>query len=237
MRADSTPSTAPFRLLLASPRWAAHTFFASLRRRGLAGLVVEPFPLDPTTVDARREELDRATALAVDIAVDPQAAIDLVRAVRTGVPSVPVLGLICCPQSLNPWHLQTVVAIGASLLDLQATPEEAVRALDSVARGSAVLQLHLRRGHRDLLRDVLTGRDDARASKVRMLELIACGLSDREIGARLHLSPHTVKHHIESLRDEVGARNRTELAAWAGRHGFYAPEADAVPFQTVRSGR
>jgi len=31
-----------------------------------------------------------------------------------------------------------------------------------------------------------------------------------------------VKHRIEQLRNELGVRNRTELAAWAGRNGFYA---------------
>jgi DNA-binding NarL/FixJ family response regulator len=56
---------------------------------------------------------------------------------------------------------------------------------------------------------------------LQLLELVAYGRSDREIGALLHLSPHTVKHRIERLRDALGARNRIELAAWAGRHGFY----------------
>jgi hypothetical protein len=38
---------------------------------------------------------------------------------------------------------------------------------------------------------------------------------------QLHLSPHTVKHHIDQVRRELRVRNRTELAAWAGRNGFY----------------
>ena len=57
-------------------------------------------------------------------------------------------------------------------------------------------------------------------------------LSDHEIGASLHLSPHTVKHHVDTLRAEVGARNRIELAAWAGKNGFYElpePAKHTVP--------
>jgi DNA-binding NarL/FixJ family response regulator len=57
-------------------------------------------------------------------------------------------------------------------------------------------------------------------TSAEILELLVQGLSDQEIGAQLHLSPHTVKHHIDRLRDEVGARNRIQLAAWAGRQGF-----------------
>jgi DNA-binding NarL/FixJ family response regulator len=64
------------------------------------------------------------------------------------------------------------------------------------------------------------GRVPTRTS-AQILELLVHGLSDQEIGHQLHLSPHTVKHHIDRLRGELGARNRIELAAWAGRQGFY----------------
>ena len=59
--------------------------------------------------------------------------------------------------------------------------------------------------------------------------LVAQGLSDREIGARLHLSRHTVHHKIERLRGDLGLRNRTELAAWAGRQGLYPPSGGHDP--------
>ncbi|MBI2938956.1 MAG: helix-turn-helix transcriptional regulator, partial [Chloroflexi bacterium] len=62
---------------------------------------------------------------------------------------------------------------------------------------------------------------------VRLLELVARGLSDEEIGPKLGLSPHTVKRHLEGLRQAVNARNRTELAAWAGQYGCYQPPAGA----------
>jgi DNA-binding CsgD family transcriptional regulator len=47
------------------------------------------------------------------------------------------------------------------------------------------------------------------------------GLSNREIAARLVLSPHTVAHHLANARTKLGAANRTEAAtklqALAGR--------------------
>jgi DNA-binding NarL/FixJ family response regulator len=85
-------------------------------------------------------------------------------------------------------------------------------------------------GHSAVLEDITgrqessgemdSGRSPTRTS-ARILDLLVHGLSDQEIGKQLHLSPHTVKHHIDRLRGEVGARNRIELAAWAGRQGFY----------------
>jgi hypothetical protein len=47
-----------------------------------------------------------------------------------------------------------------------------------------------------------------------------------------------VKHHLDRLRSLHGLRNRIELAAWAGRHGFYSPEGrgvESVPVQVLRS--
>jgi DNA-binding CsgD family transcriptional regulator len=54
----------------------------------------------------------------------------------------------------------------------------------------------------------------ARESDVLML--VAEGLANKEIAARLHVSPRTVEKHIESLLRKAGARSRTQLVAIAG---------------------
>jgi DNA-binding NarL/FixJ family response regulator len=202
-----------FTLQLASSRWAVHAFFASLRARGLPALVVEPFD---------EEQLGHATVVAVDLAPNAAGSLVLCRKVRARWPALPVIVLLCCPEAVDPWQLRELLREGASVLDLEATAEEAVRALESVARGSSVIHLRLRTGQRALLRDILSGRETTSATKVHVLRLLTLGLPDHEIGTRLHLSPHTVKHHVDALRLEVGARNRIELAAWAGQNGFYA---------------
>jgi DNA-binding CsgD family transcriptional regulator len=38
-------------------------------------------------------------------------------------------------------------------------------------------------------------------------------------GGQLYISLSTVTTHLASLQDELGARNRVELAAWAWRSG------------------
>lgn len=40
---------------------------------------------------------------------------------------------------------------------------------------------------------------------------MALGLSNREIGKRLFISPKTVKNHITSIYAKTGARNRVQL--------------------------
>jgi len=52
-----------------------------------------------------------------------------------------------------------------------------------------------------------------------VLQLLSQGLANKEIGARLHLSPRTVEKHVESLLRKTGSRSRTQLATYAARRG------------------
>ncbi|MGK5112911.1 response regulator transcription factor, partial [Geodermatophilus sp. CPCC 205506] len=45
--------------------------------------------------------------------------------------------------------------------------------------------------------------------------LVAQGLTDREIAARLVISPRTAESHVEQILARLGFRSRAEIAAWA----------------------
>jgi DNA-binding CsgD family transcriptional regulator len=51
--------------------------------------------------------------------------------------------------------------------------------------------------------------------QVEVLELLAEGLSNREIASRLHLSTRTVDHHVSALLQKLGAGSRARAAALA----------------------
>src|SRR5208337_2431480 len=55
------------------------------------------------------------------------------------------------------------------------------------------------------------------AREADVLRLVAGGLANKQIAARLHLSPRTVEKHVESLLRKTGARSRTGLVAAASR--------------------
>jgi two-component system nitrate/nitrite response regulator NarL len=58
------------------------------------------------------------------------------------------------------------------------------------------------------------------ARELQMLELIAEGLSNADIAARLFVSPETVKAHLRNLFGKLGVSDRTAAAALALRRGL-----------------
>jgi pimeloyl-ACP methyl ester carboxylesterase/DNA-binding CsgD family transcriptional regulator len=60
----------------------------------------------------------------------------------------------------------------------------------------------------------LSGRE------IDVLRLVAQGLSDQEIAARLTLSAHTVHRHVANIRTKLGMASRTAAAAHAVRAGL-----------------
>lgn len=70
-------------------------------------------------------------------------------------------------------------------------------------------------------RDAFTGNPQALASlgisgrELEVLQLLAAGHANKEIAARLHLSPHTVKTHVARLLEKLGAKRRTDAIARA----------------------
>jgi DNA-binding CsgD family transcriptional regulator len=55
------------------------------------------------------------------------------------------------------------------------------------------------------------------ARELEVLTLLADGLSNREIGERLYLSPRTVERHIANLTVKTGVERRAQLVAFAAK--------------------
>ena len=56
-----------------------------------------------------------------------------------------------------------------------------------------------------------------------MLALLAAGLRNQEIAARLIVSPRTVDHHVSAILRKLNADNRGEAIAVAVRLGLVSP--------------
>ena len=59
----------------------------------------------------------------------------------------------------------------------------------------------------------------------QVLELVAGGATNREIGEQLHMAEKTASVHVSRILAKLDVRSRTEAAAVAHRHGMAAPAA------------
>jgi DNA-binding CsgD family transcriptional regulator len=64
------------------------------------------------------------------------------------------------------------------------------------------------------------GPDGLTDRELEVLRLLAGGLSNQAIGARLHISGNTAANHVRSILMKTGAANRTQAAMYAAQRGI-----------------
>jgi DNA-binding NarL/FixJ family response regulator len=115
----------------------------------------------------------------------------------------------------------------AGFIMKDATLEDLVSTIRSVAQGANVLPPPMTSTlFSQIARDaVARGQPEALAS-VRMtprerdvINLIAEGLSNKEIAGRLHIATHTVKSHVRNIMEKLTLHTRLQIAAFAHKGG------------------
>ena len=76
--------------------------------------------------------------------------------------------------------------------------------------------LGIRRSSREPHRDADHGWAALTATEARIAALVRDGLTNREIGTRLFVSPRTVQTHVSHILQKTGLRSRVEIARFAG---------------------
>jgi two-component system, NarL family, nitrate/nitrite response regulator NarL len=113
---------------------------------------------------------------------------------------------------------QAIAAGAAAYLSKDSARQEICDTVTRVARGETILAPEI---HEGLAAEVrLRTTDDRPALTGREREILALtaeGCSAPEIGRRLHVSPTTVKTHLQHLYDKLGVSDRAALVAAAMR--------------------
>ncbi len=144
---------------------------------------------------------------------------------------------------------QALRAGASGFLVKDAEPEELIRAVRVVHKGEALLSPSVTRrliaslasrapglpavgraaGRGDQGKGPLPASDLARLTEREreVLALVAQGLSNEEIAARLYLSPLTTKTHVSHIMTKLGARDRAQLVVVAYESGLVIPGVTA----------
>jgi DNA-binding NarL/FixJ family response regulator len=137
-------------------------------------------------------------------------------------------------------YVYAALNAGASgFLLKDVTPEQLVAAVRLVRAGDALLAPQITRR----LIERFAPRDEARAlvhrdlseltpRELEVLRLLATGLSNAELAARLTLSGTTVKTHVARILAKLGLRDRVQAVVLAYESGLVSPGSASSQDQT-----
>jgi len=123
-------------------------------------------------------------------------------------------------------HVAEALSSGASGFLLKDTdPEDLIHAVRVLAAGGSVLSPAITRtvidGYVDAARPAALARLTSMTARERdVLELVAQGMSNAEIGRRLFLSAATVKDHVSAILSKLAVSNRVQAAVIARQAGL-----------------
>ena len=172
----------------------------------------------------------RPDVVLMDLGMPHCDGVEATRRLREHQPAVKVLVLTTFADDRS-----VVAALRAGargFLTKDAGADQIEQALHAVARGEARIDPAVQHHLVAAVADPAAGADPEPAAtlpdgltprEAEVVSLIAAGLSNTEIAARLVISEATVKSHINHLFTKTGVRDRAQAVAYAFRHGL-APE-------------
>ncbi|MBI2830424.1 MAG: response regulator transcription factor [Chloroflexi bacterium] len=172
-----------------------------------------------------REAIDAAKKLRpnivlMDLSMPEMNGVEATRGILTEVPETNILMLTISEEEED---LFNAIKAGAKGYLLKvANPDELLRAIAQVAEGGVVISAAMAP---KLLAEIGTGtkkqpEGDTTALSPReteILELVAQGLTDKEIAEKLFISLNTAKTHLKSILAKLHLKSRSQVAAYQAK--------------------
>ena len=172
-----------------------------------------------TVADARRLVPPLAPqVLVLDDELPDGSGLDLLRDLRVLSPETRVLVLTSQESEETILEAMQAGAVGYLLKQVEGTA--LLSAVRTIATGRSLVDPALARRMVDWMEQAgeeppaLAGLTE---QQLRILGLLAQGLTNREIGTRLYLAEKTVKNHVTRILAKLGVQRRTQAALLASR--------------------
>jgi DNA-binding NarL/FixJ family response regulator len=131
----------------------------------------------------------------------------------------------------NPEYFYRAIASGAAgFLMKEGSPSQISHAIRTVLAGESIINSQVLRDSLKALSATTKRASSAEnldipsltEQEIRILTLIAEGLTNSDIAEVLTVSPNTVKTHVRNVFVKLGVSDRTQAAIWAIRRGLVA---------------
>jgi DNA-binding NarL/FixJ family response regulator len=159
-----------------------------------------------------------ADVVLMDLNMPRLGGVEATAAIRSRHPQTQVVVLTTYSDDQSILRALSAGAIG--YLTKNASRDDIRRALESAAVGHAQLDPAAAATVLAAARPAPALPDNLTPREIEVLRLIAHGLSNKEIAAKLVLTEATVKSHVNRVFAKTGSRDRAQAVAYAHRHGL-----------------
>ena len=172
-----------------------------------------------TIADARQLIPDlRPRVVVLDTQLPDGSGLDLCRELPTLAPDARALVLTSQDSEESILEAMHAGAVGYVLKQVEGT--SLLSAVRTVASGHSLVDPALARRMITWMEQATEAPDELAGlteQQLKILALLAEGLTNREIGTRLYLAEKTVKNHVTRILAKLGVQRRTQAALLASR--------------------
>lgn len=212
MRKDDRPmSAAPIRVLVADDH--------PVVRNGLAGVIAQQPELALVAEAANgRQALERfrehrPDVVLMDLRMPDMDGVSAIEAIRAEFPDAHILALTTYEGDVDIHRALEAGARGYLIKDMLLT--DVLSAIRAVHRGERVIPMAVAAKLAEF-----TPRTDLTQREVEVLQLVARGLSNRDVAGIIGRTDETVKVHLKNIFAKLGVADRTEAVTLAFSRGI-----------------
>jgi DNA-binding NarL/FixJ family response regulator len=156
---------------------------------------------------------NRPDVTLMDLRLPDLSGIDAMIAIRTEFPQARIIMLTTFEGDVE---IQRSLEAGArGYLLKNMPPSELVKVIRQVHAGKKQVPPEIAAHLAEHMSD-----ENLTAREVEVIEQVALGNRNRDVGELLHISEETVKVHIKHIMEKLGAKDRTQAIAIAVRRGI-----------------
>lgn len=158
--------------------------------------------------------------ILMDINMPVMNGVEATKIISAGNPDIKVLVLSMMD---NPNYLTMMMEAGAKGYILKSTgKEELVNAIEVVAAGGIYISPVLKAKAEALSAKNHNKEDDAKLTRreLQILEMLAEGMSNKEIAEKIFLSRRTVETHRKNIIEKTNCKNSSALIKYAIEKGY-----------------
>jgi DNA-binding NarL/FixJ family response regulator len=177
----------------------------------------------------------KPNVMLLDLGLRNQNSLQVVKTVRKNFPEVRIIIMDLIPLESDVLDFVKAGVSGFILKD--ATTDDFLKTIRSVASGDKVLPQHLTESlFSQIVEYAIHNTSSSKLiESVRMtkrerqvIELVADGLTNKEIAQNLHLSTYTVKSHIHNILEKLALHTRVQIANYAHTSESYETIIDRI---------